>query len=224
MFLSDTMHESNHHTPSHQRGIRRIGSNSWVMAFIASCGLCFDVAQGNPWEDLDLDRPVRDVRLPLIVEASGSAAGVITAREIRLEAQAIGPFHVRSLASPTIQDLSVQLPEKAEAGNNTWVDGLAQFLVIGQQPAPPVIHSLKIKSAGSHDILHARRATFDAPTGRLEMQDATVLNANHAPRQFHRIWLLLKGPQAGFLVWRTEGGKEAATRHLLDRAAMPDDT
>jgi hypothetical protein len=224
MVLIGTMRKSSYCIPSPRGRKPRKACNSWVAVFIASCGLWFDVAQGNPWEDLDLDRPVRDVRLPLIAEASGSAAGLITAREIRLEAQAIGPFRVRNLASPEIQDLSVQLPEKAEAGNNTWVDGLAQFLVIGQQPAPPVIHSLKIKSASSHDILHARRATFDAPTGRLEMQDATVLNANHAPRQFHRIWLLLKGPQAGFLVWRTEGGKEAATRHLLDRAAMPDDT
>lgn len=193
------------------------------MALIAGYGLCFEAVQGNPWQDLDLDRPVRDVRLPLIAEASGAAAGMITAREIRLEAQSLGPFRVRNLAGPAIENLRVQLPEIAETRDNIWADGLAQFLVVGQHPVPAVIHHLKITTADSRHVLHARRATFDAPTGRLEMQDATIVDAGGTQQRLPRVWLLLRGAQAGFLVWRTGDENDVATRHLLDPAAQPDD-
>lgn len=223
MVLAGTMCESDYRTLSLRERKPCRSRNNLVAAFLVSCGLCFDVAQGSTLQDLDLDRPVRDLRLPLIPAASGAAAGLITAREIRLEAQSLGPFRVRNLAGPVIEDLSVQLPNPAETSDNTWAGGLAQFLVVGRHPVPAVINNLKIKGVDSRDVLHARRATFDAPKSRLELQRATIVDADGALHRLPRVWLLLGGEQAGSLVWRAGDENDVATRHLLDPAAQPDD-
>lgn len=223
MFLTNPMRRTIHATTPTRGSTTRQHARHLAVLSIASYGIFAAMAQGGPVPNLDLDSPVRDLRLPLIPHAAGPAAGLITAREIRLESPKVGPLRVRVLASPVIEGMVLQLPESADARNEAWAESLADFLILERSPVPLVIDDLTIKRGASQEILQARRATFDALTGRLEMQDAEILDADGKQSQFQRIWLLLKGPQAGFLVWRTADENGAATRHLLDPTAMPDD-
>jgi len=182
-------------------------------------------ATAHPLQHLDLDRPVLDLRLPLVTPADGSNAGYLHAREIRLEGEKVGPLRLRMMGRPVIRDLVVNLPEKNDHTENSWAAAMLEFFRANPHPRPAVLEGLEIRQHNNTLLLHARTAIFDPDREHLELHDCQIRSMAHQDEgsgfRVERCWLLLGGTRAGFVVWPDKSGTTFDGGPLLDLLVDP---
>jgi hypothetical protein len=174
------------------------------------------VAGADILESLDLTRPVRAARIPLLNETSGATRGFISFDEIRLESQRMGPFRLGALKGPVIEAMILQLPRAIQPDDTSWAASLAEIVDLKRYPAPVKINGLSIRRGEEAPILQAKNAVYDADHERLEMSGVTLKTVKDAKLEIERVWLILGGDAAGFLVWRDPSSHQTKTLRLLD--------
>jgi hypothetical protein len=193
--------------------IRRLSLSTNILAIWLCSALSADA---SPLESLDLAHPIRDVRIPLIAAASSATDGAISFHEIRLESERMGPFRLGTLKSPTIKGMVLQLPQAIQPDDTSWAESLAETVALKRYPAPVKINGLIIRRGEEAPILQAKNAVYDADHERLELIGTTLTTAKDAKLMIERVWLLLSGSGAGFLVWRDRSAHQTKTLRLLD--------
>jgi len=170
-----------------------------------------------PLPQIDLQKAVKGLRMPLITLKDGSSAGSIKLGSIKIEPQKIGPMRVRIISGPVIRGLAVTLPETGNAEERrSWPQALAEFLQVDSYPSPARIENLRLIGGDGTVLVRARTATFETEDKRLQMRGAVIRPSPQREEELERLWLLLEGPTAGRLVWRSPQHGRIETTDLLE--------
>jgi hypothetical protein len=203
-------------TPQLSEQLVEVGRLPWLAAALGVWLFSLSAAGASILQTLDLTRPVHAAQIPLLNKTSDTTSGFISFDEIRLESQRMGPFRLGTLKGPTIEGMVLQLPQGIRPDDTSWVKSLAETVALKRYPAPVKINGLSIRRGEEAPILQAKNAIYDADHERLEMVGATLTTAKGAKLEIERVWLLLSGSGAGFLVWRDRSAHQTKTLRLLD--------